>query len=243
MGLVTTTSIKNVFRMKTVLIILVPIALICVVGVDILMCLLVIAPESASATPDMVALEGYLSLILYASSFISIGVTLNSLVFQTMTKEKSRGNYAALLATPLKATDIWMGKSLALFLPGLVLGVLLTALSLVLINIIYFLPKIGFLFSLQMLISSLVAVPLIYLLFGMLVHLVSFISKPATGNIIAQIFLPVMANVVMQLVVRNVMDANSWTFLALNLGIALVIGIIVLMVKPRLTPEKIMLSG
>jgi ABC-2 type transport system permease protein len=242
-GLVMSAGIKNVFRTKTVAIIMIPIILICVIGVALLLCILLIAPEVESAAPDRAALEGYLSLILYASSFITIGVTLNSLMFQTMVKEKSRGNLAALLATPLKVSDIWVGKSLALFIPGLVLGILLTVLTLVIVNVIYFVPDIGFLCRPGMLISSLVAVPLIYLFFGMLVHLVGLIAKPATGNVIAQVFLPVMANLVIQLAIRNVMDANSWQFMVLNLGIAMVIGIIVLAVRPRLIPERVVLSG
>jgi ABC-type Na+ efflux pump permease subunit len=116
--LVTTTGIKNVLRMRIVLVILIPITLICVVGIALLLCLLLIGPEAQSASPDKDLLEGYIGLILYSSTLISIGVTLNSLVFQTMVREKSRGNLAALLATPLKASEIWLGKSLALFIPG-----------------------------------------------------------------------------------------------------------------------------
>jgi hypothetical protein len=241
-GLVTSVGIKNFFRAKIVFILIILIGLICVVGVALLLCLLLIKPETEAEVPDLNVLEAYLGITLYASSIISIGVTLNSTIFQTMVKEKSRGNITALLATPLKATDVWVGKSLAIFLPGLGLSILMTVLTLVIVNVIFFLPDIGFVFNWQMAINSLVAVPLMYLFFGLLVHLVGFIAKPVTGNVIAQVFLPVIINLVLQLAIRNVMDANSWQFLAMNLGIAFAIGAIVLAVRRQLITEKIILS-
>lgn len=242
-GLVTSAGIKNVFRMKIVLIILIPITLICVAGVVILVCLLLIKPEMALSAPDRGALEGYVSLVLYSSTIIGIGVTLNSTLFHTMVKEKSRGNLTAILATPIKVSEVWMGKSLSLFIPGLVLGILLAALSWLIVNVVYFLPDIGFVFSLEGAISSLVAVPLMYLFFGMFVHLIGLTAKPATGNVIAQIFLPVIANVMIQIVVRSSMDAGSWQFMTMNLGLVVIMIGLVLALRPRLTPERIILSG
>jgi ABC-type Na+ efflux pump permease subunit len=242
-GLVTAVGIKNNLRMKTALIILLLVTLICIAGVAYIFCLLLITPEVESAAPDVTVLKDYLSLILYTSSLFSIGITLNSLIFQTLVREKARGNLNALLATPLKITDIWIGKTLALFLPGLALGILLTGLSLVIINMIYFVPGIGFLFSLEMALGSLVAVPLMFLFFGMLIHLIGMTGKASTGNVIAQVFLPVIANVMIQLGVRSSIGAGSWQFAALNLGIALLIGIFLLAFRSRLIRENIVLSG
>ena len=138
--LVTAAGIKNAFRMRTGMVILIVVALICVVGIALLMCILLIAPEMKSAVPNRDVIEAYLGVILYSSSLISIGVGLNSLVFQTMVREQARGNLAALMATPLKVFDIWLGKSLALFIPGFIIAIVLTILNLVIINAIYFLP-------------------------------------------------------------------------------------------------------
>ena len=241
--LVASAGMKNAFRMTTGMTILVSVTLICVVGVALLMCLLLIAPEMKSAAPDRAAVEGYLGLILYASSLISIGVALNSLVFQTMVREKTRGNLAALMATPLKVSDIWLGKTLALFVPGLVLAIVLTILTLIIINLIYFLPDIGFVVNWQMLVNSLVLVPLMYLFFGMFVHIIGLTTKPVTGNVIAQVYLPVIANVMIQLTARNVMSADSWQFMVMNLGLAAILGVVVLAMRSRLSPERVMLSA
>ena len=241
-SLVTAAGMKNFFRLKIGIILLTSIGVICVVGVAIIMCFLLIKPEIKAAVPDIKLLEEYLGLTLYASSLISIGVTLNSTLFQTMVKEKTRGNITALLATPLKATDVWVGKSLSIFLPGMVFSILMTVLTLVIVNVFFFMPDIGFIFNWQMLVNSLVGIPLIYLFFGLLAHLVGLIARPVTGNVIAQVFLPVLANIVIQLAVHHVMGANSWQFLAMNFGIAIVIGVIVLVLRRRLVTEKIILS-
>ena len=82
-GLITATGIKNNLRMKIAFTVLIPVTLICVVGVAYLFCQLLISPEVAKAAPDVAVLKDYLSLILYSSSLFSIGITLNSLVFQT----------------------------------------------------------------------------------------------------------------------------------------------------------------
>ena len=241
-SLVTAAGMKNFFRLKIGIILLTSIGVICVVGVAIIMCFLLIKPEIKAAVPDIKLLEEYLGLTLYASSLISIGVTLNSTLFQTMVKEKTRGNITALLATPLKATDVWVGKSLSIFLPGMVFSILMTVLTLVIVNVFFFMPDIGFIFNWQMLVNSLVGIPLIYLFFGLLAPLVGLIARPVTGNVIAQVFLPVLANIVIQLAVHHVMGANSWQFLAMNFGIAIVIGVIVLVLRRRLVTEKIILS-
>ena len=241
--LVASTGIKNAFRIKSGMAILFSVALMCVAGVAFLMCVLLIAPEVKSAMPDRAALERHLGIILYASSLISVGVAFNSLVFQTMVREKARGNLAALMATPLKLSDIWLGKSLALFVPGMALAFVLTLLSLIVVNAVYFLPSPGFIAGWQILVDSLILVPGMYLLFGMLIHIVGLTTKPVTGNVIAQIYLPVIANVMIQLTVRDVISASSWQFVLLNLGLLLVIGITILVLKPRLSPERVMLSA
>lgn len=242
-GLVTNTSIRNNLRLKTTVLILGTVTLICVVGVVLIFCLQLLGPEARSAVPDHAKLEAYLGLVLYITNFMGIGITLNSYAFQNMVREKARGNLQALLATPLKVTDIWFGKSLSVFFSGLVLGTVMAVLALIIINVIYFIPNTGFLLNPWMVVSSFVAVPLVCLSLGLLVHLVGLTSRTAIGNVIAQIFLPVMITLMINLLVRDVLDASSWLFMVVNLGLAGIIGIIVFAIRSRLTPEKIILSG
>ncbi|NLE89739.1 MAG: hypothetical protein GX602_02180, partial [Dehalococcoidales bacterium] len=137
-ALITTTSIGNNLRMKIVIAVAIAVVLICVASLVVAFCILAIAPAMKAEIPDRHMLETFLCVVVYGSSLIGIGVNMNVFAFQTMTKEKTRGNIACLLATPLKVSHIWIGKSLAVFLPGLVLGEVLGLISLLAVNYIYF---------------------------------------------------------------------------------------------------------
>jgi hypothetical protein len=241
-GLITRSSIRNNLRLKIMIVVQIAVVLICIIGLVLAFCLLLIAPAMAAETPDRPALEMYLSLIVFAASLIGLGVNLNVFGFQTMTREKSRGNIVALLATPLKTSHIWIAKSLAVFMPGLVMGEVFALISLLAVNYIYFVPRIGFLVTPWIIVTSFVALPLIYLSLSLLVHLIGLTGKPATGNVIVQIFLPVFASLMINLGVRHILEAASWSFALANFGLAAVIGVIVILLRPRLTRERIVLS-
>jgi len=155
--LVILNSIKNNLRLKIVLIVYIAVTIMCVLGVTIALCIFLIVPEMKTGLPDKSKLELYLGLIMYSTCFISLGVNLNSFAFQSMTREKSRGNIESLLATPLEAKNIWIAKSIAIFLPGLILGEFLALIALIAINYIYFVPAVGFIFNPWIAVSSFLA--------------------------------------------------------------------------------------
>jgi ABC-2 type transport system permease protein len=242
MSLIIDSTMKNNLRSKTSIAMLVGVVLICVIGLLVAFCILLIGPAVEQDVPDRSMLEMYLSLTLFAVCLIGLGVNMNGFAFQTMTREKSRGNINALLATPLEPGHIWIGKSVAVFLPGLVLGEVLAVISLLIVNFIYFVPVTGFLINQWIALSGFVAVPLIYMSLSLLVHLIGLTGRPATGNVIVQVFLPVYASLMINLAVRHVLDATSWQFTLANVGVAAVAGIIVVLLRTRLTGERIVLS-
>jgi ABC-2 type transport system permease protein len=242
-GLIMSVSMRNNLRSKVVNLVILSVVIICVLGLAVAFCLVLISPAMKAPSPDRADLQSYLSMIMCIACLLGLGVNMNASAFQTMTREKSRGNIEALLAAPLQAREIWIGKSLAVFLPGFGLGAVFALLVLIIINYIYFVPVTGFLINPWILITNLAAVPLVYLGLSLVVHLVGLTGKPASGNVIVQIFLPVFVALVINLVVRSVLDAGSWTFTVIMLGLAAVIGVIVLILKNRLDKERIILSG
>ncbi len=236
-------NIKNNFSAKSVTIIWYGLALILVVAITALFGILLIAPELDKISPDRTKLELYLGVILFTASLLGLGINLNALGFTSMIKEKSRGNTQSLLATPLRLKEVWIGKSLAIFIPGLILGELLTLVSLIAVNYIYFVPTIGFLFNPWIAITSFIVFPIMYLCFGLLVYLVGLTGKPTNANIITLVFLPLFVNIVVQLPLRtSFMDFASWPFTLANIGLTLVIVILVIVLQFRLTKEKVALS-
>jgi ABC-2 type transport system permease protein len=242
LALITISGIRNNLRSRTVLIVTVTITLMCAVGVAVPLSILVIKPAVDLPAPNRSELEMYLSLIMAVMCFIGLGVNLDSFAFQIITREKSRGVIQSLLATPLNARNIWLGKSLAIFFPGFIMAVVCSLMALLAINFIYFVPRIGFLMNPWIALSTFIAIPLVFLSLCLLVHLIGLTAKAATGNAIAQVFLPVIITLIINLVLRSVLDAASWVFTLVNLGIAAVIGIIIILLLPRLTRERIVLS-
>jgi len=192
--------------------------------------------------PDRNNLELYLGLIVYTSCYIGVGINLNVFSYMPLTREKTRGNIESLLATPLRVKEIWLAKSLAIFLPGLVLGEILTLITLIAVNIIYIVPKLNFLITPWIVICSFVAVPLIYFFISLLVHLIGLTGRPMTANVINIFFLNIIAALMINLAAHRILDLTSWSFTAANLGIAVVVGLIIILLQSRLNKEKIVLS-
>jgi ABC-type Na+ efflux pump permease subunit len=236
-------GIKSYLRSKITLIIAWTVILMIVIALAVALSVFMIAPEMRADVPDRSKLQLYLSLIMYSSCVISVGVNLSSYAFQSLVREKSRGVINSLLATPLKAGDIWAAKSLAVFLPGLVMGEIFAVVVMIAVNYYYFVAETGFLMNPWIALSTFLCAPLVYLALSFLVHIVGLTGKPATANAIVQVFLPVFVTLMINLIVRDILDASSWTFTLINFGIAAAIGIAAFSLRSRLKNETIVLSG
>ncbi len=240
--LITIISMRNNLKSKALTIVFVCITLMIAAGLAIFFCLLLIAPAVNTSVPDRTRLELYLSLIMYTTCLICSGINLNVFAFQSMAREKSRGNIESLMATPVNVKNIWIAKSLAVFIPGMILGEILTLAALLAVNYIYFVPGIGFIYSHWIGLNSFLVIPLVYLCLSFLVHLIGLTGKPATGNVVVQVFLPIATTLMINLMLRNILDGASWPFTLAGLAIAAAIAVIVIILKSRITRERIVLS-
>lgn len=208
-GIIVKAGLKTSLRLRSVAAGSAGVAIICAAGVAVVFATQFIRPEMQTPVPDLRALENFLGLVLFTTSFISIAIFASVNAFHSLTRDKSKGNIQALLATPLSPGEIWLGRSLAVFIPGLLFAFVLTTATYLVLNFIYFVPNTGFLFSPWALVSSLVAVPLIYLALMLLVHQIGLSSKPGTANIIAHVFLLIIIILMINLVIRDVLDRKS----------------------------------
>jgi len=242
-GPVINASIRNNLRSRNLVIIFVGLGVMIVTALALIYCLFEIGPAVEEGGLNMRSdLELYLGLIMYLCCLFGVGVSINVFTVPSMTKEKSRGNIESLLATPLKAKGIWLAKSLAVFLPGLVMGEAFAAIALVAINYIYIVPEIGFLITPPIALSSFLMVPIMYLCLSLLAHLIGLTGAPQSGNVVVQVFLPAMVVLAINLSVQTGLGITSWSFTLINLGIAAVAGIVVALLFPRLTKERMVLS-
>lgn len=243
LGILVSAGIKNNFSSRSVAVIWYGISLLLVAGLVILFGILLIEPELEKANPDMAKLHTYLGVTLFSASIIGLGVNLNALGFTSMIREKARGNIQSLLVTNLDLREVWLGKTTAIFIPGLIAGTVFTLATLAAVNYIYIVPAVGFLADPWILVISLAIYPAMYFCLGLLVYLVGLTGKPVNANIIAQVFLPVFINLVIQVMLRtSIMDYTSWQFMLANLGFVIIILIIVMILAARITREKVVLS-
>lgn len=159
-------------------------------------------------------------------------------------KEKVNGNIASLIATTLTPGEVWMGKSLAIFIPGYIISVISTVLTIVTINLAAIMPATGnFIFPVPLFLVSLVWNPL--LLLGTLLFIILFSLAGNPDIAFAPSFI-VGFGLMMGIpigMVKGSIDLVSWSFSLWYLaGTALVL-IITFLLSMMLTKEKIMLSG
>jgi ABC-2 type transport system permease protein len=235
-------NIRNNFRSKGAVFVWITLALMLFAMATAAACLFLLAPAVEAQVPDPGAVGRYLCLIMYFACFLGVGLALNVFTAQLMVKEKAQRIIESLLATPLKVKDVWLAKSLAVFLPGVLVGEVLALIALIAVNCIYIVPKMGFLITPWMAISSFVAVPAMYFSLGLLVHLVGLAGDAIAGNVIAQVFLSGITALMINLGINNVLDPTLSPFTWVNLLIAAVLGIVVLALQPLLTKERIVLS-
>jgi len=243
MGPLLVTSMRNTFRLKSAIFVWIILALILSGTATIAVCLFLLAPLTETQALDRHMAEFYLCILVYFACFMGTGLALNVFAAQPMIKEKAQRTVESLLATPLKVRTIWLAKSLAVFLPGLLVGEVLGLITLVVVNGVYFVPTMGFLLTPQIAVSSFVAVPAILLSLSLLVHLVGLAGDPIAGTVITQIMVSTIVTLIINMAAHNIPDPTSWLFALVNLLIAAGIGIVVLVLLPRLTKERIVMSG
>ena len=161
-----------------------------------------------------------------------------------ITKEKVNGNIESLLVTPLSPKAIWIGKGLAIFLPGFVIAVVSTLVVVLAVNFAAIMPATGnFFLPAPVLLTGFLFNPLLF--FGLLSFIVLFslVSNPETA--IAPSFLlgfGLMIGVPLG-VATGAINLASWSFSLWYLAGAIVTWAVVCYLSRRLTKENIVLSS
>lgn len=189
-------------------------------------------------------LELIIGLIAY---FLPLSILMTFIwVFSSLPiiKEKVNGNVASLLATTLTPKEIWMGKSLAIFLPGFAISVVSTLIVLLTVNFITIEPATGNLFlPVPLLLTSLLINPLLFL--GLLLFIVLFSLANNPDIAIAPSFLVgfgLMTGIPLG-VATGVINLTSWSFSLWYLAGTVVIWAVVCFLSRLLTKENIVLSS
>ncbi len=194
-----------------------------------------------TARPLLMLIIGLVTYFLPLSIILAFIWAFSSL---PVIKEKANGNITSLLVTPLSPKEIWMGKSLAIFLPGYVISLVSVFIIILAVNLIMtFYTGGDYLLSTPMLLTGLVVNPLLF--FALLLFIILFSLANSPDIAIAPSFIlgfGLMLGIPLG-VATGAIDLASWTFFYWYLAGTIIVLIVVLILSRMLTNEKIVLSG
>lgn len=190
--------------------------------------------------PAIQALLGTFAFMLSLTVMIIFCIYING---YTLMMEKTKRSIESLLCTPLSLKQIWLGKTLALFLPSLILGWLFTFGTIAGINQFFIAPELGrfIMPGAAPLVAILVVVPLIFFFLSSLVVVlqliianIRWVNAALMGTMFALIF-----------GVSSVLTfgPSSWNIVFVSLGVAGILALIAFLLSSRVTKERIVLSS
>lgn len=189
-------------------------------------------------------LEMIMGLVAYFISLVVLMAFIWAFASLPIVKEKVNGNVDCLLATPLSPVALWMGKGLAIFLPGLVISIIATLIVVLAVNFSAILPATGgLILPAPVLLIGFLINPLLF--FGLLSFIVLFSLANNPDIAIAPSFLVgfgLMIGIMLG-VATGAINLASWSFALWYLAGAVVLWIIVGFFSRLLTKENIVLSS
>jgi hypothetical protein len=161
-----------------------------------------------------------------------------------ITREKVDGVIECLMATPLGPKTLWVGKCLAVFLPGFIISLAAALIVLLAVNLAAVLPGWGaFAWPGPALVIGLASNPLLF--FAVLAFIVLFSLAGNPDVAIAPSFLVgfgLMIGIPAGLATGTI-DITSWAFVLWYTAAAAVFWIVVMLMMRMLTRQNIVLSS
>jgi ABC-2 type transport system permease protein len=189
-------------------------------------------------------LELFIGLAANYVPLIFLFICVATWATDPIAKEKAKGPIESLLATPLTARGVWIGKSLAIFLPAYVMGLIATLIVILAMNLAAILPTTGhFVLPLPTAFTGFLFLPLFMLALILVGIVFSLITNPVIGQTIIIFVGVVLMQVLGQVGGRFLWLLASWDYALYNLAGAALLGIIAFYLSRSLTKERIILSS
>jgi ABC-2 type transport system permease protein len=206
--------------------------------------------EEGGAQPILQAivgkiLEPIIGFTVYLATMLPFITVIWAFGATLATKEKSTGNLETLLATPLSPLTIWLGKSLAIFLPAFALSIASALIAVVAMNVAASILQntAVFVFPPPVLVTGFLVNPLLFFGLTSLTIILAFTHDPDVGIVPSfPIGFGLMTGVPLGVAV-GVIDLAAWSFVLYDLCGAILLWAAVLYLSRFLTKEKIVLSS
>jgi ABC-2 type transport system permease protein len=190
-------------------------------------------------------LELILGAIVYFLTLFILMLFMMIYTAEPITKEKANGNIESLLATPLSPRAIWVGKSLAAFLPAFILAVVSSLIIVLAVNFAAIHPVTGsFVFPTPVLFTGFFINPLMILgLTALIVFLCLAYNPEITALPSWVVFMGLMFGIGIGLGLGKINLASWWPFTLSYLAGAIVFMAVAFYLSRLLSKEKIVLSS
>jgi ABC-type transport system involved in multi-copper enzyme maturation permease subunit len=189
-------------------------------------------------------LELFIGLVVYFLPLLVLLAFVWSFANLPVIKEKVNGNIESLMATPLSPRNLWLGKTLSIFLPAYTISIVAAVIVVLAVNLTAILPATGgFVLPIPTLLLGFVVNPLLF--FGLLLFMILFSLACNPDIAMAPSFIigfGLMMGVPAGLG-TGLIDISSWSFVLWYLAGTVILWVLVYYFSRLLTKENIVLSS
>lgn len=198
-----------------------------------------LANQGATLTAMTDAAQLTLDGMFFSLPMVLIMLSCSIFAAYAILLDKTKRSLESLLATPLSLRQLWVAKSLAVTLPSVVIGVGVSIILVIVLNIWVFLPTVGIIIpGVQSLVSGLILIPVLTFL---TVGIVAFLQFVMTNPRYASLVFSALFIGIYLLTITGV--AASWDFSLIYLVMIAALAIVNTILSRFLTKEKIVLSS
>jgi ABC-type Na+ efflux pump permease subunit len=196
--------------------------------------------QAASSADLSLASQLFVDSYLYTLPFILSIFVCSIASGYSIVVDKAKRTLEPLMATPLNIHQIWIGKSLATALVGIVTGTLVSLVALILISLTVIKPGAGIVYpGVLPLISAFVVSPLLVLA---VVFFISFLQLTIAKPVIASLgFSAIFIGIYFPTIIAQ--RSASWGFPLIYLLMATLLVAVSLVLSRSLTKERVALSS
>lgn len=180
--------------------------------------------------------------ILLGMLALSVGICYSVMLAVPMTKDKANGNIESMLAADANIRDIWIAKTISLYLISLFTALILTGIASMILKAAFIPAGTALPLNKWFMITIFVGIPLMYLGECFLINLIALCYSTEGGNVIGAIFCPLVAILTINLVARNTVNPTEPVLFIVYLAMAVILFGVSLILYRKVDKEKVVLS-
>lgn len=183
--------------------------------------------------------QALVSSMFYTLPIVMVMLVCGVFAAYAVIMDKTKRSIESLLATPLSLRQVWIAKSLAVTLPSVIIGVGVSVLLMVVLNIWVFIPVVGVIVpGYSSLIAGIILIPVLtFFVVGIVTFLQLIMTNPRLASLaFSAIFIGIYISTITE-VTRNL------DFSLIYLVIIVLLAAVNVFLSRFLTKEKIILSS